>query len=403
MLKVVARITGFAFAIAWAWTAQAQIDPVKRELLQFGYNQPMEGRGPLAGYAFYYLNLPQFLKTNLTLRLAIAPVYLDSELGISHVFPNTDIGLGIHGGGFADSYSEIRRGDFLKSESFTGHGGGASVSLYQLMNPEKKIPLYGIVRTEAHYSVYARDDKTAPDFELPSDRGNLNLRAGVRFGGREPLMAPDVSGELSAWYEAQIRGASGTYGLNNDRRVEAISHLFWTRALIGFGIPNIDHSFNVSLTLGGSQDVDRFSAYRLGGLLPMAAEFPLSLPGYYFQEISARRFVLFGGNYEIPLDTNKMWSINFVAATAGVNYVKGLEQPGAWHSGVGAGVRFHRKSWQMMLGYAYGVDALRNDHRGAHNIGFLLQFDLEQAGHGLFEPGENPIRSRGLGRILRIE
>src|SRR4051812_4208581 len=124
MLKVVARITGFAFAIAWAWTAQAQIDPVKRELLQFGYNQPMEGRGPLAGYAFYYLNLPQFLKTNLTLRLAIAPVYLDSELGISHVFPNTDIGLGIHGGGFADSYSEIRRGDFLKSESFTGHGGG---------------------------------------------------------------------------------------------------------------------------------------------------------------------------------------------------------------------------------------------------------------------------------------
>jgi hypothetical protein len=31
------------------------------------------------------LILPQFYRPNLTLRMAIAPVYLDSELGISHV------------------------------------------------------------------------------------------------------------------------------------------------------------------------------------------------------------------------------------------------------------------------------------------------------------------------------
>src|SRR5688500_637045 len=86
----------FLAGIGWAWTAQAQIDPIERELVQLGYNQPIEGKGPLGGYAFYYLNLPGFLETNLTLRVAIAPVYLDTELGIGKVFgPYTDVGVGL--------------------------------------------------------------------------------------------------------------------------------------------------------------------------------------------------------------------------------------------------------------------------------------------------------------------
>src|ERR1051326_7977598 len=64
---------------------RAQIDPVKRELIQLGYNLPLQGSGPLSAYAFYYLNVPHFVRTNLTVRLAVAPVYLDSELGISKV------------------------------------------------------------------------------------------------------------------------------------------------------------------------------------------------------------------------------------------------------------------------------------------------------------------------------
>src|SRR5436189_2334563 len=64
-------------------TAQGQIDPERRRLLQMGFNQPIEGRGPIAAYAFFYYNQPNFLYTNLTLRAAIAPVYLDTELGFS--------------------------------------------------------------------------------------------------------------------------------------------------------------------------------------------------------------------------------------------------------------------------------------------------------------------------------
>ena len=85
-------------------TLEAQIDSEKRRLLQLGYNQPLQGRGPISGYAFFYWNQPNFLQTNLTLRLAVAPVYLDSELGIGHALgAHTDLALGLAGGGFADS------------------------------------------------------------------------------------------------------------------------------------------------------------------------------------------------------------------------------------------------------------------------------------------------------------
>src|SRR5687767_14794654 len=60
-------------------TCHSQIDPYRRQLLQFGYNQAIEGHWPTAGYLFYLLNQPDFLRPDLTLRLALAPTYLDSE------------------------------------------------------------------------------------------------------------------------------------------------------------------------------------------------------------------------------------------------------------------------------------------------------------------------------------
>ena len=62
------------------------------------------------------------------------------------------------------------------------------------------------------------------------------------------------------------------------------------------------------------------------------------MPGYYYQEISAKRFVLLGGNYLVPLDKKQRWNLDAMAATAVVDYLPGLEQPGHWHSGVGGGI-----------------------------------------------------------------
>ena len=58
--------------------------------------------------------------------------------------------------------------------------------------------------------------------------------------------------------------------------------------MLAYTLPELKHSFYVSVTAGTSVHADRFSAYRLGSLLPLVAEFPSPLPGYYYQEISAQ-------------------------------------------------------------------------------------------------------------------
>jgi hypothetical protein len=232
----------------------------------------------------------------------------------------------------------------------------------------------------------------------------LNFRTGLRWGGKEPLIVPEMAMEISAWYENMFRLEPDFYGFNGDRQVKRSSHLFWGRALLAYTLPKLKHNFSISLTAGTSIDADRFSAYRLGGILPLGSEFPLSLPGYYFQELTASSFALFGAQYSLPLDRNKNWALTGIAATAGVNYLGGLEQVGNWHSGLGGGISYRspKEAWQILVAYGWGIDAIRSHGRGAHNVGFLLQFDLERAHRDLFDPAEQPLRSRGMERIFRI-
>jgi hypothetical protein len=380
--------------------ARAQIDPIPRQLIQLGYNAAFQGHAPLSAYAFYYRNEPHFIQTNLTLRLAIAPTYLDSELGISDVLSDqTDLGIGIAGGGFADSYDEISNGKFLPKESFVGHGGEASVSLYHCFNPEQQIPLNAVLRGLAHYTAYERDDDTDSAFALPNDHTSFAVRSGLRWGGKEPLLFPSLAMELSAWYEGSYRMNDGNYGFAGDRTLKELSHLFWGQALLAYTFTNSGQSFYINLTAGTSLDTDRFSAYRLGALLPLVSEFPLTLPGYYYQEISAKQFIMLGGNYMFPLDKKGRWNANIVAATAGVDYLPGLEQPGDWHSGVGGGILYQAASVKVMIGYAYGFDAIRSDGPGAHSIGILMQLDLKHAKQLLYSP-QQPNRWRGFQRIF---
>ena len=181
----------------------------------------MEGHAPLAGYAYYYHNQPDFLRTNLTLRLAVAPMYLDSELGfVDGLGPQTDFAIGLAGGGFADSYNEIRGGKCIQGESFDGNGGEISASVYHLFNPGDEIPLNFVVRGTAHYSI------------LRAQR-----RHGVQFCNCPPTTAisacaPACAGAASSrrcfrrwrwncpsWYEGHLRTDSGAYGFGGDRRI----------------------------------------------------------------------------------------------------------------------------------------------------------------------------------------
>ena len=381
---------------------QAQIDPVKRELIQVGYNAAVEGHPPLSIYAFFYRNQPDFLEhTNLTLRLAVAPTYMDSELGIHGVLgEQTDLGIGLAGGGYGDSYYEIRQGQYLRNESFDGYGAQVGLSLYHLFNPGMLIPLYGVLRGTVHYATYEATSDTAGNFAVPDAQSIFHVRTGVRWGGREPTLYPSLAMELSAWYEGQFRTEAEVYGFG-DRRVEPHSHLFWGEAYLAYELPKWKHKFAINLTAGTSIDADRFSAYRIGGLLPLAAEFPLSLPGYYYQELSAKGYFLAGGNYIVPVSPNKRWNLDFTAATAYVDYLPGLEQPGHWNSGVGGGVFYTSPTWRVMVSYGYGLDAIRSGGRGANSIGFLLQFDLAPARQAFTKP-QPPGVWRGFQRFLGV-
>jgi hypothetical protein len=382
--------------------ASAQVDPVKRDLIQFGYNQAFEGHEPLAAYAYYYHNQPDFLRTNLTLRLAVAPVYLDSELGfLGALGPSTDLGIGFAGGGFGDSYNEVRAGEFLPSESFAGNGGEISASIYHLFDPAKLIPLNFFLRSTAHYSFFDRNDDTASAFQLPNDHGDFSIRTGLRFGGVEPTLFPALAMELSVWYEGHLRSNPGTYGFGGDRDLKEQSHLFWMEAALAYTLTNSGQSFYVRLTAGTSEDADRFSAYRLGGFLPLIAEYPLSLPGYFYQEISARQFALLNLNYLLPLDQKKRWNLDVNVASAFVDYLPGESQPGNWLNGVGGGLMYHSRSdrWKVMLDYGYGIDAIRSHGRGANTIGLLVQLDLGAKRSSNFNSAQ-PSNWRGWQRIF---
>lgn len=369
--------------------------------MQVGYNAALEGHSPLSAYAFYYYNHPAFYRTNLTLRLAVAPTYVDSELGVAGLLgEHTHMGFGLAGGAFADNYSEIRGGKYYPAESFDGYGVEPSVSLYHLFNPGQMIPLYGVVRGSARYSTYADNGDTANSFEVPDDRTTFSTRAGLRWGGREPVLFPELAMEISGWYRGEWRTDSDTYGYG-DRSVEAQSHLFWGEAMLCYTMPELKHSFSVSLTGGTCIDADRFSAYRLGSLLPLSAEYPLSLPGYFFQEISARNFFHASGSYTLPLDRRQRWNLSATASTALVDYAPGLGQPGHSHTGIGAGFLYVSHSWKVLFGYGYGVDAERSDRRGAHSIGILVQFDLSRAREAGFKP-EIPSSWRGIQQFFDV-
>jgi hypothetical protein len=200
--------------------------------------------------------------------------------------------------------------------------------------------------------------------------------------------------ELSAWYEGQFRAPSGSYGFDGDRTVRANSDLFWMRALLIYTLPDSKQRFDVNFIAGASAHADRFSAYRLGGALPLASEFPLSIPGYFYQELSARNFISFNAQYSIPLDADKTWRVIPMGAAAAVDYLPGTGQSGAFNSGAGVAFGYQSLSgkWKIMADFGYGIEAVRSGGRGAEAVGILCEIDLHAR-----RPGEPTQLDRAIG------
>jgi hypothetical protein len=204
------------------------------------------------------------------------------------------------------------------------------------------------------------------------------LRAGLRFGGQEPGLDTAPALEVSAWWESREREHDVPYGYNGDRVAQGQTNLFWTRLLFAYATEK-GTRFGMGTSFGGGTGVDRFSAYRLGGMLIQNSEFPLTLPGYFAQEIAARQYAhawLRGG---FPLDGQKKYVFNVFAAGASVTALPGTDPGGARHAGVGAGLEFSPLQGALhgMLSYGYSPTALRAGGRGAHGVAFSLEINFE--------------------------
>ena len=388
-----------------ASVARAQIDPAERRLLQAGYYQATDGRAPLAGYLYFYVNQPNALGKGKTLRLALAPVYLDAELGFRRAIdPDTDFGVGLAGGGFADSYQEIRNGRWLRGESFVGHGVTGSFGAYHDFDLKGRVPLAGVLRGSLHHAEYFSDRGTEPGFQVPGSITEGILRTGMRWGGSEPVIFPKAAFELSGWYTGRLRAQPQKYGYNGDRQVEGDTHQLHGRTLFYWNPPQGKHRFQVMISGGRVFRTDRFSAFRLGGVLPMGSEFPLTIPGYYYQEVSARTFALFGGNYLVPLSEDQRAHGTITAATAMTHYAPGQAQRGRSHSGVGAGLTYlsRRGVYHWTAQYGYGINAQRSNGDGSHTVGILLQIDFKRSGAPILPSRPERGVDRALERIDRV-
>jgi hypothetical protein len=376
---------GLVVALSLASTpAAAQIDPVRRDLVEFGYDRPLAGHLPLALYTFYYMNRPQFLDADHALRLAIAPTYLDGEWATRDALgANTDVALDFQGGAFAADYDEMRAGRWFRDQSFKGYDGGVGVDLYHLFNPGRLVPLYGIVRGGFRYFTFDRDSETGARFVLPHDQPVASLRLGLRFGGQEPVLVPDRAAEISVWYDDEMRMEPGTYGYDGDRRVQSNVQRFLARALLMYTLADSGQRFSVQAAGGASVHPDRLSAFRLGGTFTMSAEFPFAIPGYAENELSARNFVLLGGDYSVPIDAAKRWRVGFGASVAHIDATPGLEQPHAWNTGASAtlGYQAPSRGWRGQIVYGHAFDAIRHGRRGADSVSLMFEVDLERLGY----------------------
>jgi hypothetical protein len=362
-----------------AATVHAQIDPDARQLLHLGVNAPLKGTGPMGAYAFYYWNMPDVPTTNQDLRLAIAPTYVDSELGFKSLLgPNTDFAVGGAGGAFANSYQDVQGGTYYKDQSFDGYSAGVSASIYQLMNPGGMIPLSGILRETMTYNSWARSSDTAGNFTLPNNQPILTTRVGFRWGGKEPVLTPTLAMEVSAWYELEKRTAPGEYGYSNDRSMNSTPQRVFGRAIIRYTTLTYHHYIAAGIDGGAAFDSDRMSCYRLGGVLPYTKEFPLPIPGYYFEEISAQDFGLAFATYSIPFGPSKSWSVTGGGAVAVVKYEDGMGQAGSLNSGLTGGMGYSAPSrrWKVYSLFGYGIQAKRSGGDGGYSLGVAFQYNF---------------------------
>ena len=150
-------------------------------------------------------------------------------------------------------------------------------------------------------------------------------------GGKEPLAGP-LGGwrrQFSVWYDF-LDSTDLTPGPTASMEVTGTSNPFpidsWGSARLIYTTPRPEHYIALGLMGGAVINADRFSAYRLGGDVSASPwMYPLFLPGYFYEELSAQNFGLLYGLYAIPVGSILVLEYLCRRRTSLVDYLDGLD------------------------------------------------------------------------------
>jgi hypothetical protein len=130
--------------------------------------------------------------------------------------------------------------------------------------------------------------------------------------------------------------------------------------------------------IGGATPLGRLAAYRLGGMLTQSAEFPIVIPGYFNQEIAAQEYGHGWAACALPLDTERRFHLDLMAAAASVTPVARTDPGGVFHAGFSLGVGFSPRNAALhgALAYGYSPTAVRGGRRGGHSAALTFEIDF---------------------------
>ena len=328
------------------------------------------------GFGFFWFNENNFPWTNTALRVIFAGVYADAEL--SCFLPcstNTALGVGLGGGTYVTDIHPYANGRRLYSQEFEGDLANVRLFINQTIPNPTPLPLNIRLSYAPTFQWFHATDNTRA-FDRPRDFFTHTFLGEIRFGGIEPGLTKTRGLELYLSAETSHRAGFDAFG---PTAAHYPLHRDYQRlyASLAGKLPAGPITVSARFAGGRVNNADVLNTWKIGGNLIGTDDYALTLHGYYTREIFTESFCIANLDIGVPLLANRKLVAHFYADNA---YAKVLDPRtgGAndWHNYIGVGTGLGFPAWwgtQVLVTYGYGVNAVRYDRHGGHEIGIALE------------------------------
>jgi hypothetical protein len=358
-------------------TTQAQVDVAQRRTLSLQMSHGVHHSDEaIGGFAYLWFNENDWPIKGTALRVVFAGVYGDAEL--SWFLPgstNTSVGIGLEGGAFLGGVTPYWRGEQIEEQSFYGDMVGGRVFLNQQIPNPTPIPI-NLRGTYGLNGQFYRDTTDTANFDAPPNFLLQSLQAELRIGGVLPGLNLDRALELYLLADVNFRTGFHAFGPVGSRFPSASNYeRFLASATVRWPFGPVVGMLRIC---GGTgNNLDELSAWSLGGNLLQVGRYSQTLHGYYVREFLAKDFLLVNSSVSMPLgDWRELTGHLYLDHATARLLDPRTGVTAGWRDLTGLGAGLSLKAWwdtTVLLSYGYGFQAVRNENRGGHEIGFALE------------------------------